>query len=83
LRRPVHREFFRGERLAAITRVLALQFLLMMFTVIPVALLARRLDFKQQSLIDLASAVCGSISTLGMALAGNGVWALVIAIWSP
>lgn len=75
---PFIANLFSEERLVAITRALAPQFLLIMFSVIPVALLARRLDFKRQSLIDLASAVCGSLSTLAMALAGKGVWALVI-----
>lgn len=75
---PAIAHFFAEERLVPIIRVLAFQFLLMIFTVIPLALLSRRLDFKRQSMIDLASAVCGSLSTLGLALGGYGVWALVI-----
>lgn len=75
---PAIAQFFVEDRLVPIIRVLALQFLLMSFTVIPQALLSRRLEFKHQSMVDLASAVCGSLSTLGLALAGYGVWSLVI-----
>ena len=75
---PAIAYFFAEERLVPIIRVLAIQFLLMIVSVIPLALLSRRLDFKRQSMIDLAGAVCGSLSTLGLVLAGYGVWALVI-----
>ena len=75
---PLIAGFFAEDRLIAITRVLALQLLLMIFAVIPGAMLNRRLDFKTQSLISLASAVCGSLSTLALALAGYGVWSLVL-----
>ncbi len=74
---PLIAGFFEEDRLVAIIRVLALQLLIMIFGVIPGALLNRRLDFKRQSLIALASAVCGGLSTLGLALSGYGVWALV------
>ena len=65
------------DRLVSIIRVLAVQFLLGMFAVIPGALLTRVLHFKGQSLVGLAGAVAGSLMTLGLAIAGWGVWALV------
>ena len=74
---PAIAHFFDEEHLVAIIRVLALQFLLMIFGVIPTSLLARKLDFRRQSMVGMASAVVGSLSTLGMAIAGYGVWALV------
>ncbi len=52
---PLVARFFEEERLVAILRVLAVQFLLMTFAVIPGALLNRRLDFKSQSMIGLAA----------------------------
>lgn len=76
---PLVARFFEEERLIAIIRVLALQFLLMIFTVIPGALLSRKLDFKQQSMIGLAASICGSLTSLALALSGFGVWALVIS----
>jgi O-antigen/teichoic acid export membrane protein len=39
--------------------------------------LTRKLDFKSQSLLDLSSSVVGSLTTLGLAMTGFGVWALV------
>lgn len=75
---PAIAHFFAEERLVLIIRVLAVQFLLNIFTVIPGALLSRKLDFKRQSIIGLAGAACGSLSTLGLALSGYGVWALII-----
>lgn len=75
---PLIARFFQEERLVLIIRVLALQFPIMIFTVIPNALLSRRLEFKSQSVIGLASAVCGSLGSLALALSGYGVWALVL-----
>ena len=76
---PLVAKFFDEERLVLILRVLAVQFLLMIFAVIPGALLMRKLDFKRQSMIGLAGSVLGSLSSLALALTGHGVWALV---WS-
>ncbi len=70
--------FFDEERLVPIVRVLGVQLLLSTFIVIPQALLARELDFKRPSLIALGSNVCGSVTTLLLALDGRGVWSIVI-----
>jgi teichuronic acid exporter len=74
---PVIAAFFGEERLTPIIRVLAVQFLLMIFAVIPVALLTKALDFKRQSVVEFGAAACGSVATLVAALAGWGVWAIV------
>jgi O-antigen/teichoic acid export membrane protein len=74
---PAIAHFFAEDRLIPIIRVLSLQFLVMIFAVIPAALLSRRLSFKGQSVIGLASAVCASLTSLGLAASGYGVWALV------
>jgi teichuronic acid exporter len=76
---PVVAKFFDEERLVPILRVLATQFLLMIFAVIPGALLTRKLDFKRPSMVALAGSVIGSLTSLALALSGEGVWALV---WS-
>jgi O-antigen/teichoic acid export membrane protein len=75
---PSIARFFEEPRLIAIVRVLALQFVVSIFSVIPSSLLARALDFRPLSLAQLASSVFGSISTLVLALLGQGVWALAI-----
>lgn len=74
---PAIARFFEEDRLAPIIWALALQFLWATFAVIPSAVLARALDFRRLSMIGLIGAVCGSLSTLGLALSGYGVWSLV------
>lgn len=75
---PAIAQFFEEDHLVSIIRVLALQLLIAMFAVIPSALLTRRLEFRGLSIIALTGALCGSVSTLGLAFSGYGVWALVI-----
>jgi O-antigen/teichoic acid export membrane protein len=70
-------DFFGEERLVSLVRVLAVQFLIGIFTVIPNALLVRVLDFKRQSVIGLASSIFASLITLILAMHGFGVWSLV------
>ncbi len=74
---PLVARFFDEDRLTAILRVLAVQFLLLIFGVIPGALLVRKLNYRLQSLIGLAGSVLGSLVSLALAWSGYGVWALV------
>ena len=74
---PLVAAFFDEPRLVLIIRVLAIQFVIAAFSVIPDSLLQRGMVFRGKSLIDLASAVLGGIASLSLALAGAGVWALV------
>ena len=75
---PAIAHFFEEERLVLIIQALALNHLLAIFAVIPDSLLARKLDFKRQSVIRLAGVIVGSLCTLGFAFSGYGVWALII-----
>jgi O-antigen/teichoic acid export membrane protein len=74
---PAIAEFFKDERLLPILRVLSLQFPILAMSFIPDVLLQRKLDFKSRSLIDLSTAVSGSVLTIILAFAHYGVWALV------
>jgi teichuronic acid exporter len=76
---PLAAQFFGEERLVWIIRVLALQFLLMIFTAIPSAMLNRKLDLKRGSIVSLFASILGSLTTLALALLGYGVWALVVS----
>jgi O-antigen/teichoic acid export membrane protein len=76
---PMIARFFYEERLVLIIRVLSLQYLLMIFTAIPNAVLSRKLDFKRQSIINLVGSICGSVTSLALAYHGYGVWSLVIS----
>lgn len=71
-------QFYAEPKLTDVIRVMSLQFLIIPFSVIPEVLLQRRLDFKYRSLSDLGSTVIGSVATLILAVAGFGVWSLVI-----
>lgn len=75
---PLIASFFGEPRVVPIVQVLALQFVIVAWAVIPNAILQRRMEFRQRSMLDLSAAIVGSASTLGLALAGQGVWALVI-----
>lgn len=75
---PSAASFFNEPRLIEILRVLAFQFILMAFTTIPSAMLRRRMNFKLQSIVELTATIVSGVTTLGLALAGKGVWALVL-----
>lgn len=74
---PLIGAFYHEPRVIPVLRVLACQFILAAFAVVPDALLQRRMEFRNRSLLELGCAVLTSISTLAMAMAGAGVWALV------
>lgn len=74
---PMIGAFYDEPRVVPVLRVLACQFVLAAFAVIPDAMLQRRMEFRHRSLLDLGSAILTSVATLAMAMAGAGVWALV------
>lgn len=71
-------EFFDEPRLVTITWVLSLQFPLLAVQIIPDAVIRRRMQFRRKSLVNFVTMVLGSLFTLGLAIAGWGVWALVL-----
>ena len=74
---PAAASFFGEPKLSAVIRLQAVELLIRAFSAIPDSRLQRALDFKRRSLVDLGSVVSGSVITLGLAVAGLGVWALV------
>jgi len=77
---PFAADYYNQPRVADLLRVQALLFLATPFIALPASLLARQLDFRRQALVNLASALAGASTALGLALAGSGAWALV---WAP
>ena len=75
---PMVAAFFGEDRLTLIVRVIGLQFLVVAPSVIPNSMLQRDLEFKWRSIINLGAGVASAAVTLSMAVAGFGVWALVI-----
>jgi teichuronic acid exporter len=70
-------QFFDEPRLENIVRLLSIQFPINALTIIPGVLLQRNLSFKQQSLIELTTAILTSVSTLIFATKGLGVNSIV------
>jgi O-antigen/teichoic acid export membrane protein len=74
---PLIAHFYDDPRLVLLVRVLALQFLLMGFAVMPQSILVKEMAFKKIAAVDFVSAISGSLTTLALALSGYGVWSLV------
>jgi O-antigen/teichoic acid export membrane protein len=69
--------FYGESRLTEIIQVLTIQFILLIFETLPMAQLEREMNFRDRSIVDLATLLAGSIITLVLAFMGLGVWALV------
>ncbi|MBK6510070.1 MAG: lipopolysaccharide biosynthesis protein [Haliea sp.] len=63
--------------LKPIVQVLSFQFLLLIFETLPQSRLEREMKFAGRSVVDFATLVIGSITTLVLAWTGFGVWALI------
>jgi len=74
---PLIAGFFNEHRLSPIIRFLSIQFVVMPFGVIPQSLIDRSMLFRRRAIVDLTSALTGSVITLLLALNGFGVWSLV------
>jgi teichuronic acid exporter len=70
--------YYAEPRLINIVRIMAIQFIIMIFYVIPQSLLSRELRFKEISLIDLCGNVVGGIVTLILAFCNFGAISLVL-----
>jgi len=71
-------DFFGEPGLTILVRVLAIQFLILIFEALPLSQLERELDFKKRSIVEFSTMFAASLLTLALALAGVGVWALVL-----
>ncbi len=67
-----------GHEVASLIRIVSPVFLLAGFGAVPRAMLARRLDFKRISLIEVGSLITGSVVAVALAAAGLGARAIVI-----
>lgn len=71
--------YYGEPQVADMLRIQALIFLATPFIALPSALLARRIEFRSQGLVNLLCALVGAAVALVLALEGFGVWALVYA----
>lgn len=88
--------FYGEPRLFGILGLIAASYVLAPWSIVPVALLSRRLDFRANFTVDLAGAVANSVCTLALAMLGfsaeslawgmiaqAGVRAVVAQAWRP
>lgn len=75
---PLIATFYDESRLTLIVRVMAFQFILNAFVVVPQSFLIRKLAFKSISILEVIGNILTSIATLVAALNGLGVWSLVV-----
>jgi len=74
---PFLAHFFGDPRLTTIVRVLGIQFPLASVGVVQDAMLSRSMRFKRKSIANVVIVLGNGFTTLGFALTGAGVWALV------
>jgi O-antigen/teichoic acid export membrane protein len=81
LARPVA-DFYRNEDLFAITAVIGASYIFIPFTVVPLALLQRNLDFKRYSFVEIGSNVINVTVMLGTAYYGYSSIALAFGVFA-
>jgi O-antigen/teichoic acid export membrane protein len=74
---PAVAALFGEPRLIWMVRALALQFLLIPWISLPIALMLRQMDFRRKAAVELSAALLGGAASLTLALTGFGVWSLV------
>jgi len=76
---PYIAAYYSQPVVADMLRVQAVLFLTVPFVALPSALLARKIQFRNQGMVNLMCAFVGAGVALGLAWNGFGVWALVYA----
>lgn len=76
---PAVAQYFGQPLVADLLRVQALIYLTNPFFALGYTVLIREMDFRRQAQVNIAAALVGAIVALGGALAGWGVWTLVVA----
>ena len=76
---PIAAAYYRQPMVADLLRVQAVFYLLTPFIALSYALLCRRMEFKRQAHVFTIASVLSAAAALGGALAGLGVWTLVLA----
>lgn len=70
---PLAGDFYDEGRLAATLRISALNFLVLPFCTISLALLRREMAFNRMVTVTLAAAIAGFVATIGLVYSGQGV----------
>lgn len=70
--------FFDEPQLVSLVQVLSTGIVINAFAVIPKAMFAKEVDFKAQAKVNLTASTLSGIIAVGLAVAGYGVWSLVL-----
>ncbi|RJG27560.1 lipopolysaccharide biosynthesis protein [Massilia cavernae] len=73
---PLLGNFYGDQSLASISRIVALNFLILPFNSVCLALMRREMNFKAVMRINLAGAFLSTLATIAMAWVGAGAYAL-------
>lgn len=76
---PLVAAYFGQPMVTDLLRAQALIYLTNPFLALGYTVLSRQMDFRKQAQVNMASAVLGALTALAGALAGMGVWTLVLA----
>ena len=74
---PSIAKFYENPILTSLARVLSINLIIAAFGAVHVTLLIKRVDFRKQMYINLASAIASGAFAITMALNGYGIWSLV------
>lgn len=74
---PFIADFYGNPILAPLCRVLSLNIIFGAFSVVHVAILTKRVDFKTQSKVSILAALLSGVIGITMAYRGFGVWSLI------
>lgn len=74
---PIIASFYNQPILTEVTRVMAITLFINSLTVVQVAILTIKIDFKTQAIINLVSSIASGVLGIALAYWGFGVWSLV------
>lgn len=77
---PAVASFFHEPRLVELTLVLSLNFIAGSVAVVQNALLVRSMNFRRLGAIEITSTVVGGAAAIAAAVAGFGVWSLIVQL---
>jgi O-antigen/teichoic acid export membrane protein len=75
---PLLSTFFKSEELTAVLLVLSISLILKGITIVPSALLTRKMQFRSLGMIEITGTYISGALGVGAAAMGAGYWALVI-----
>ena len=74
---PILANIFNQPELTSVFRVASVILLLRGLAIVPLALLEREMRFGRMTFIELAGGIAQTVASIGLAVLGAGVWALV------